>query len=415
MRDVELGEVLTSDRQPVALEPETEYPTVGILSYGRGLFARPIVRGRDVSYSKYFRVQTDQFIYSKLFAWEGALTLVPEGFDGFFVSPEFPTFTVNLEAALPGYIRLLTTWPKLWDRLRAGESGMGGRRKRLKPDQLLATSIPLPTIEHQARIVDLLDGVDGLVAETEAHAAASSSFAAQLRAEMFVALLSAESAPLSERVEVTNGRQRSPKHATGDHMLRYVRAANVKDGRLVLDEPKFMNFTPREQERYRLADGDVLVTEGCGSLKQIGASCEWNGELDGTVCFQNHLLRLRSRRRDQLLQRFVYHWARWAFQAGMFARVTTGTNVFSLGKKRVEALPFPLVAINEQQRILSVLDPADDVAAASDHLTRATHIAGQVFSTTFLRTHTEFPTHTTPSWSRSREQADGVRRPRRSR
>lgn len=39
--------------------------------------------------------------------------------------------------------------------------------------------------------------------------------------------------------------------------------------------------------------GDVLVTEGSGSLGTVGASAVWRAELAGTVCFQNTMLRLR--------------------------------------------------------------------------------------------------------------------------
>ena len=39
---------------------------------------------------------------------------------------------------------------------------------------------------------------------------------------------------LQDAAEVTIGRQRSPKNATGDHMTRYLRSANVTDGQLDL-------------------------------------------------------------------------------------------------------------------------------------------------------------------------------------
>src|SRR5438128_832002 len=82
---------------------------------------------------------------------------------------------------------------------------------------------------------------------------------------------------LGDRVEITMGRQRSPKHAQGDHVIPYLRAANIKDGELALESILEMNFAPAEQEKFGLRLGDVLVTEGCGSLAQIGASAQWNG------------------------------------------------------------------------------------------------------------------------------------------
>src|SRR2546429_6130715 len=107
MSDRPLGDVLTLDRDPVTLEDDQAYATVGIYSYGRGLFDRPLVAGKDTSYSTYYKLHRGQFVYSKLFAWEGALAVVDEHSAGMFVSQEFPTFTIDSTLATPEYFALL--------------------------------------------------------------------------------------------------------------------------------------------------------------------------------------------------------------------------------------------------------------------------------------------------------------------
>ena len=72
-------------------------------------------------------------------------------------------------------------------------------------------------------------------------------------------------------------------------MVPYLRAANVKDGSLDLTDVKTMDFDLAEQAKYALKPGDMLVTEGAGSLAAVGASAVWSGEIDGVVCFQNTL------------------------------------------------------------------------------------------------------------------------------
>jgi hypothetical protein len=155
---------------------------------------------------------------------------------------------------------------------------------------------------------------------------------------------------LGDAAHVTIGRQRTPQHASGKHMVHYLRAANVKDGRLDLSDVKRMNFTPAEQHTFGLEPGDVLVTEGCGSLGQLGASAQWNEELPGTVCFQNTLLRLRARA-GVTLPGFLDAWAGFAFTSGLFASVASGTNIFHLGAKRATELPILVPPIEEQRRI----------------------------------------------------------------
>lgn len=155
--------------------------------------------------------------------------------------------------------------------------------------------------------------------------------------------------------EVALGRQRAPQHAQGPHMIPYLRAANVKDGELALDDVLSMNFTPQEQKIFSLASGDVLVTEGSGSLSSVGAAAVWNGEIGGTICFQNTLLRLRPR--PGLTDgKFLGWWARSAFGSGLFASVATGANIYHVSADRVRALPIEVPPLEEQRRIADFLD-----------------------------------------------------------
>ncbi|WP_406354220.1 hypothetical protein [Streptomyces sp. NBC_00658] len=159
---------------------------------------------------------------------------------------------------------------------------------------------------------------------------------------------------LRSAAEVALGRQRSPQHAEGPHMVRYLRAANVKDGNLDLSDVQSMNFTPAEQRTFSLRPGDVLVTEGSGSLKAVGASAVWQGELEGVVCFQNTLLRLRPRHGTE--GRFLEWWARSSFGAGVFASIASGANIYHLSAERVRALQIRLPILEEQRRISDFLD-----------------------------------------------------------
>ncbi len=134
----------------------------------------------------------------------------------------------------------------------------------------------------------------------------------------------------------------------------YLRAANVKDGELDLSDVKEMNFSPTEQVIFSLNDGDVLVTEGSGSLGAVGASAVWSQDLPGTHCFQNTLLRLRPRPGTN--PRFLAWWARYAFADGLFAIIATGANIFHVSAERVRSLPMTYLPLPEQRAIADYLD-----------------------------------------------------------
>ena len=150
-----LGEVLQLASAAVAVEPEGEYPIAGIYSFGRGLIRRPTIRGSETSYATLSRLCVNQLAMSKLNAWEGALAVVPEEFEGSYVSPEYPIFDIDSDQADPAYIAHLVTWSDLWGRLTPRGSMV--RRKRTNPATLLTTCAPLPQLEEQRRIAARLD------------------------------------------------------------------------------------------------------------------------------------------------------------------------------------------------------------------------------------------------------------------
>lgn len=150
-------------------------------------------------------------------------------------------------------------------------------------------------------------------------------------------------------------------------MVPYLRAANVKDGSLDLSDVMAMNFTPDEQRIFALRPGDVLVTEGSGSLKAVGAAAVWTGEMFGTVCFQNTLLRIRPR--PGLADgKFLEWWARSTFASGEFASIATGANIYHLSAERVRSLLTRFPNLDEQRRI-------------ADHLAAETNIIDRVIAT----------------------------------
>ncbi|WP_194822491.1 N-6 DNA methylase [Micromonospora sp. S-DT3-3-22] len=165
-----LSKILTLSADPVTVEEEERYITAGIYSYGRGLFKRPMIYGSETNYRTLYRLHVNQFVFSKLFAWEGALATVTKDFEGLFVSQEFPTFDINAEVADPSYVAHLARWPELHARLRDGTTGMGSRRQRVNVARLLATEVPLPDLEKQRQIamhLDSLMSIDKAVIEQQ--------------------------------------------------------------------------------------------------------------------------------------------------------------------------------------------------------------------------------------------------------
>lgn len=154
---VPLGDVMSLDMKATPVHADQEYPNFGIYSFGRGLFSKPPISGATTSANSLYQVREGQFIYSRLFAFEGAYGLVGEEFDGYFISNEYPHFDCDPEQLSPAFLVTYFKWQKAWERAAMLSTGMGDRRRRIQPEQLLKMVISLPPLREQKRLVEYVD------------------------------------------------------------------------------------------------------------------------------------------------------------------------------------------------------------------------------------------------------------------
>jgi len=151
---------LADDSHPV--EPNRSYPNLGIFSFGRGLFHKPPINGLATSATSLRRVKRGQFIYSRLFAFEGAYGMVTDEFDGAFVSQEYPTFDCDPREVRAEFLAAYFKPPNVWKDVGRGSKGLGDRRQRVQPQQVLAHELWLPPIAWQNRLAEVQAEVDAL-------------------------------------------------------------------------------------------------------------------------------------------------------------------------------------------------------------------------------------------------------------
>lgn len=154
---VPLSAVLRQVADPVSVDAAAEYPNLGIYSYGRGLFKKPPIRGAASSAKTLYRVRKTHFIYSRLFAFEGAYGAVTDEYDGLFVSNEYPTFTCDERKVDLRYLQRYFQRPTTWAAVASSATGMGHRRQRVQPEQFLKHTIPLPPLHEQRRVVERIE------------------------------------------------------------------------------------------------------------------------------------------------------------------------------------------------------------------------------------------------------------------
>ena len=168
---VPLCDALTLDEDRVVIAADVTYPQVGIRGFGGGLFRKGGVTAAETTYRHFNRLATNQFVVSQVKGWEGAVAVCDDDHADLFVSPEDRTFRCNPGVLRPAYLAYLCRSPWFHQKLAPATRGQGARRERLRPEMLLALTIPLPPIDVQDRLLPIF---------VQVHAATKSSSAEHL-------------------------------------------------------------------------------------------------------------------------------------------------------------------------------------------------------------------------------------------
>lgn len=155
-RKLRLGEVMHLDLDPIKVDPSRDYPNLGIYSFAKGLFEKPPISGLATSATVLNRVKLGQFIFSRLFAFEGSYGYVSADYDGFFVSGEYPTFTCNPSECRAEFVYAHFKPERIWRTLSAKSKGLGLRRQRVQPPAILAHEAWVPPMPEQDRLAEVL-------------------------------------------------------------------------------------------------------------------------------------------------------------------------------------------------------------------------------------------------------------------
>lgn len=269
---VPLAELLSPASEPVSVRQDQCYPNFGIYSFGRGLFAKPDINGMQTSATTLYRVCAGDFIYSRLFAFEGSYGLVDDAFDGHFVSNEYPSFSIDRSRLEPGFIKAYFQFPKVWQAIAMGSKGVGSRRIRVQPDKVLGHPIPLPPLAEQQAIVVRLDALAEKTRQIEAHLEAVERDAAALLLSLHHKLANGRKIRLGDVMDLTEiSEPVTPEGSYSQVGVRGFGGGLFAKGAIAGTETSYKSFN-------RLYTGAIVLSQVKG---WEGAIARCPAELDG--------------------------------------------------------------------------------------------------------------------------------------
>lgn len=166
---------------------------------------------------------------------------------------------------------------------------------------------------------------------------------------------------IGELFDVQLGKMLNEKAKQGV-LLPYLANFNVRWGTFDLSRLNEMTFSEKEQEKYSLCSGDLLMCEG----GEIGRCAVWKGANE-TIYFQKALHRLRPLNQN-ISTEFIYYYMQHIASKGELPKLVGETSIAHLTQEKLLCLRVPVPEISEQIAITSLLTTWNIAIEKTDQL-----------------------------------------------
>ena len=151
-----LGVVVDKVERPIKRQDDEIYTPIGMYNRGRGIFHKEPTLGEDLGDSSFYWIAEGDLVLSGQFAWEGAIAISGKEDKGCIASHRYPILQGK-----PDIVQVEYLWSffrtKLGDLiLNLHSRGAAGRNRPLNARTLLKEKLPIPPIEDQLIISDLV-------------------------------------------------------------------------------------------------------------------------------------------------------------------------------------------------------------------------------------------------------------------
>lgn len=144
-----MAEVAPIVRRKVKIEMDGEYPELGVRSFGKGTFHKPVLNGIDVGSKKLYRIEPGDLVLSNVFAWEGAIAVAQTNDAGRVGSHRFITCVPKSGVATADFLCFYLLTDEGIEKVREASPGGAGRNRTLGLKKLEKIEVPIPSYEKQ--------------------------------------------------------------------------------------------------------------------------------------------------------------------------------------------------------------------------------------------------------------------------
>lgn len=337
-----LGDFLSvNENNLVRIEPTSSYLIAGVQNEGKGVLNKREVLGADLVMSYYKIVKPNQLLWCKVDTRRGAFGITKEENDNSFVSTNMHLADIDLNKANPQFITYLFQRKALHKIIEDLSQGSTNRRYA-KKEQIFAIEIPLPSLPEQQRIVSKIESVKQPIKQI-----------IKLRAEQAKEIGSLR---YSVMVNVEKQFEKIPLHTVCD----------LQKGSfpIILTEAGDFPFVVTAAEFKTAISFDFDCEAVCVPL--VSSTGHGNAAMhrvhyaNGKFALSNLLCAVTTKDKNEVNTKFLFQLF-MAMKDEYFVPLMKGTSNVSLNVNKIANVEIPLPPIEEQNRIVSLLDKLNAV------------------------------------------------------
>lgn len=237
----------------------------------------------------------------------------------------------------------------------------GTAQPQITRTSLSPIPISIPPLPEQRRIVTKLDAAFAALREAEGHLERNRANARELFESYLNGVFEGKEGwvevRLGDLVDIQNGYAfKSISYTNSGHFL--IRISNVQDGRVTLDNPKYVAIDEPRKERFILDEGDILVSL-TGNIGRVGLVKAEHLP----AALNQRVARVTIRERKRIQQSFLFFFLRSTFFREHLQNAGHGAAQQNVSTSEIAEVRFNMPPFDEQQQVMEALGAIQEKTA----------------------------------------------------
>jgi type I restriction enzyme S subunit len=150
-----LKEIASLVRRAVKTKPDGRYEEMGIRSFGKGTFQKPVLTGKQIGNKRIYTIHQGDLVFNNVFAWEKAIAVAKAEDHGRVGSHRFITYVPHEGLAKSEFLCHHFLGERGIEDIRAASPGSAGRNRTLGLKKLEKILVPVPEFDEQKRFAEI--------------------------------------------------------------------------------------------------------------------------------------------------------------------------------------------------------------------------------------------------------------------